>query len=95
MLLLLPTACSLMLLGGTANTIIQTVANERYRGRAISHYTQAFLGMMPWGSLMLGFLASRIGIGETVTLGGAVVMLSAALAWCRRPEHASVRTRRA
>jgi MFS family permease len=90
LLLLLPTACSLMLLGGTANTIIQTVANERYRGRAISHYTQAFLGMMPWGSLLLGFLASRIGIGESVTLGGAVVMFSAALAWRTRARRDAV-----
>jgi MFS family permease len=84
--LLLPTACSLMLLGGTTNTIVQISANERYRGRVISHYTQAFLGMMPWGSLLLGFLASRIGIGESVTLGGAVVLISAALAWFNRPE---------
>jgi len=84
--LLVPTACSLMLLGGTTNTIIQTAAEERYRGRVISHYTQAFLGMMPWGSLLLGFLASRIGIGESVTLGGAVVILSAMLAGFSRRE---------
>jgi predicted MFS family arabinose efflux permease len=82
--LLLPTACSLMLLGGTTNTIIQIAAAERYRGRVISHYTQSFLGMMPWGSLLLGYLASRIGIGESVTLGGAVVMASAVLAWFNR-----------
>ena len=84
-LLLLPTACSLMLLGGTTNTIIQIAADEHYRGRVISHYTQSFLGMMPWGSLLLGFLASRIGIGESVTIGGAVVMASAAFAWFIRP----------
>jgi MFS family permease len=84
-LLLLPTACSLMLLGGTTNTIIQIAADEHYRGRVISHYTQSFLGMMPWGSLLLGYLASRIGIGESVTLGGTVVVASAALAWFNRP----------
>ncbi|HEY1960827.1 MAG TPA: MFS transporter [Rhizomicrobium sp.] len=82
--LLLPTACSLMLLGGTTNTIIQIAAAEQYRGRVISHYTQSFLGMMPWGSLLLGYLASRIGIGESVTLGGTVVMASALLAWFNR-----------
>ena len=49
--LILPTAFSLMLLGGTTNTIIQLAASEHMRGRVISHYTQAFLGMMPWGSL--------------------------------------------
>jgi len=70
-----------MLLGGTTNTIIQTVAAEHYRGRVISHYTQSFLGMMPWGSLLLGFLATRIGIGESVLLGGAVVLAAASIAW--------------
>lgn len=84
-LVLLPTACSLMLLGGTTNTIIQTSAQERYRGRVISHYTQAFLGMMPWGSLLLGYLASRIGIGESVMLGGGMVLLSSAVAWFGKP----------
>lgn len=84
-LLLLPTACSLMLLGGTTNTIIQIAADENYRGRVISHYTQSFLGMMPWGSLLLGYLASRIGIAESVKLGGAVVAVSAAVAWVNNP----------
>ncbi|HTK79730.1 MAG TPA: MFS transporter [Rhizomicrobium sp.] len=83
-LLLLPTACSLMLLGGTTNTLIQIRADEHFRGRVISHYTQAFLGMMPWGSLLLGWLAGRIGIGETVTIGGGIVMASAALAYFNR-----------
>jgi predicted MFS family arabinose efflux permease len=80
-LLLLPTACSLMLLGGTTNTVIQLAAEEHMRGRVISHYTQSFLGMMPWGSLMLGSLAGRIGVADAVTFGGAVVLLSAAVAW--------------
>jgi len=94
-LLLLPTAFSLMLLGGTTNTIIQLVALERYRGRVISHYTQSFLGMMPWGSLMLGFLASRIGIGETVALGGAVVVIAATIAYFNRPRLSDARKRAA
>jgi MFS family permease len=76
-LLLLPTAASLMLLGGTTNTIIQMVAHENYRGRVISHYTQSFMGMMPWGSLLLGWLATRIGVTNAVSIGGAVVIAAA------------------
>jgi MFS family permease len=82
--LLLPTACSLMLLGGTTNTAIQLAAAEHMRGRVISHYTQSFLGMMPWGSLMLGALAGRVGVANAVTFGGAVVVISAAIAWFNR-----------
>jgi MFS family permease len=83
--LLLPTACSLMLLGGTTNTVIQLAAEEHMRGRVISHYTQSFLGMMPWGSLMLGALAGRVGVANAVTFGGAVVVISAAIAWFNSP----------
>jgi hypothetical protein len=79
--LILPTAFSLMMLGGTTNTVIQLAAAEHMRGRVISHYTQAFLGMMPWGSLMLGALAGRVGVGNAVTIGGAIVVASAAVAY--------------
>jgi len=83
-LLLLPTAASLMLLGGTTNTIVQMAAGEQFRGRAISHYTQSFLGMMPWGSLLLGWMAARFGVADAVTFGGLVVIASAVLAWFQR-----------
>jgi MFS family permease len=82
--LLLPTAFSLMMLGGTTNTIIQLAAEEHMRGRVISHYTQCFLGMMPWGSLLLGYIAGRIGVADAVTIGGSVVIVSAAIAWLNR-----------
>jgi MFS family permease len=84
LLLLLPTAASLMLLGGTTNTIIQMVAHENYRGRVISHYTQSFMGMMPWGSLLLGTLATKIGVTNAVSIGGAIVILGALVALFER-----------
>ena len=82
--LLLPTSCSLMLLGGTTNTIIQMTADENFRGRVISHYTQCFLGMMPWGSLMLGAIAGHLGVANAVTIGGCVVIAAASVAYFRR-----------
>ncbi|HEX4302940.1 MAG TPA: MFS transporter [Rhizomicrobium sp.] len=76
-LIVLPTSASLMLLGGTTNTIIQMAAAEDFRGRVISHYTQSFMGMMPWGALLLGAVASRYGVTDAISLGGVVVGLSA------------------
>ena len=90
MLLLLPTAFSLMLLGGSTNTILQTVSEDRMRGRVVAFYAMAFMGMMPWGSLLLGWLATRIGVGEGVTAGGAVVILSAGVAWLDRTERLGI-----
>lgn len=80
MLLLLPTAFSLMLLGGSTNTIIQLLSEDRMRGRIVALYAMAFMGMMPWGALILGTLASRWGVGNAVTIGGALVVLSAGYA---------------
>ncbi len=91
-LLLLPTAFSLMMLGGTTNTIIQLTANENMRGRVISHYTQSFLGMMPWGSLLLGYIAGRIGVANAVTIGGGAVIVAAAVAWFNRGGEARAQT---
>ena len=84
MALLLPTAFCLMLLGGSSNTILQTVAEDRMRGRVVAFYAMAFMGMMPWGSLLLGWLATRIGVGAAVTGGGIVVIASAVVAWFDR-----------
>jgi MFS family permease len=83
-LIALPTSAALMLLGGTTNTIIQLVAQERFRGRVISHYTQSFMGMMPWGALMLGAVAARFGVTDAISFGGIVVIASAAAAFVMR-----------
>ncbi len=88
LLLLLPTAASLMLLGGTTNTIIQMVAHENYRGRVISHYTQSFMGMMPWGALFLGTLATKVGVTNAVSVGGIIVILGAVIALFNRRANA-------
>jgi predicted MFS family arabinose efflux permease len=90
MALLLPTAFSLMLLGGSTNTIIQTEAGDHMRGRVVAFYAMAFMGMMPWGSLLLGSLADRVGVGGAVTLGGAAVIVSAGVAYLNRAPAPSV-----
>ena len=87
MALLLPTAFCLMLLGGSSNTILQTVSEDHMRGRVVAFYAMAFMGMMPWGSLLLGWLATRIGVSGAVTFGGAVVIVSAGVAFLDRSDR--------
>jgi MFS family permease len=61
-----------MLQGMTvSNTIIQTLVPEEYRGRVMSYYTAAFMGMAPFGSLLAGSLAHWIGAPRTVMLTGS------------------------
>lgn len=82
--ILLPTSACLMLLGGTTNTIIQIVAHTHFRGRVISHYTQSFLGMIPWGALLLGALAHSLGVTDAISIGGAAVIVGAVVAYMDR-----------
>lgn len=55
----------------SSNTVIQTLTAEDKRARVMSYYTIAFMGMMPFGSLLAGMLANRFGAPYTVIVTGA------------------------
>ncbi|MFH0986096.1 MAG: MFS transporter [Candidatus Omnitrophota bacterium] len=59
------------------NTILQTVVDEDKRGRVMALYTMAFMGTMPFGSLLAGVLATRIGAPHTLLIGGACCVVMA------------------
>jgi MFS family permease len=61
-----------------SNTVIQTIVSEDKRGRVMSYYTMAFVGMAPFGSLLAGSVAHAIGAPLTVILNGSAVLLGAA-----------------
>jgi MFS family permease len=70
-LLLLPVVGGgMMVETASTNTILQTIVEERMRGRVMSFYTMAFLGTAPLGSLIAGIAADRIGAPKTILLGG-------------------------
>jgi MFS family permease len=68
-----------------SNTIIQTIVSEDKRGRVMSYYTMAFMGMAPFGSLLAGSMANAVGAPWTVVFNGAVVVLGAAWFFTRLP----------
>ena len=68
-----------------SNTILQTVVEDRWRGRVMSFYSMAFVGTAPFGSLLAGSLAHHIGAPRTVMLGGIVCILGAAVFAARLP----------
>jgi len=68
-----------------SNTIIQTLVPEDKRGRVMSYYTMAFVGMAPFGSLLAGSLAHVIGAPWTVIVNGGAVLLGAAWFWTQLP----------
>jgi MFS family permease len=66
-----------MVLMAACNTLIQTIVEEDKRGRVMSIYTMAFVGLAPFGSLIAGLLAAKIGSSETVLISGILSILLA------------------
>ncbi len=67
----------------TSNTILQTLVDEKMRGRVMSYYTMAFVGMAPFGSLLAGALAHAIGAPRTVIISGVACILGSLWFWSR------------
>lgn len=77
MLLMLVTGYGMMQGLTASNTVIQTLVEEKMRGRVMSYYAVAFVGMAPFGSLLAGWMAHQIGAARTVQIDGLVCMLAA------------------
>ncbi len=75
LLMMLIIGCASILQIASSNTILQTIVEEDKRGRLMSLYTMAFLGILPFGNLAAGALASRIGAPNTVMIGGLFCIL--------------------
>jgi len=71
LLLMVFVGFGLMQAAAVSNTIIQSLVTEDKRARVMGYYTMAFFGAAPFGSLLAGMLAHRIGAPHTVIVTGA------------------------
>src|SRR5271170_5760850 len=58
------------------NTLVQMFVNDDLRGRVMSTYQLAAVGMAPIGALEVGYMGSHLGPTQAVLICGAVTMLS-------------------
>ncbi len=79
LLLLVVTGFGFMQQMASSNTILQTIVEDDKRGRVMSFYSMAFQGVAPFGSLIAGAVASRIGAPPTLMIGGSLCVAGAAL----------------
>jgi MFS family permease len=79
LLLLMLTGFGMMVHMASSNTILQTMVDDDKRGRVMSLYTMAFMGMAPFGSLAGGSLAGEIGAPYTLIIGGTSCILGSFL----------------
>lgn len=67
----------MMVTTASSNTLLQTIVDERMRGRVMSFYAMAFMGTAPFGSLMAGMLATHLGAPWTLAICGALCLVGA------------------
>ncbi len=94
-LLIVPVAgCALIVAFASANTVLQTLTDEDKRGRVMSFFTMAFIGMTPFGNLLAGALASHLqspagdpvaGAAHTILLAGIACLVAAGAFALRLP----------
>lgn len=65
----------MMLQMASINTILQTIVEEDKRGRVMSLFTMAFMGVSPVGSLGAGALTNHIGFANTVLVCGIYCLI--------------------
>jgi MFS family permease len=85
MMIMCVTGFSMIVEAAASNTILQTIVEEDKRGRIMSFYTMAFMGMMPFGSLLAGSLASKIGAPSTLLAGGLCCIAGSLLFFRKLP----------
>lgn len=85
MLLMLLTGFGMMVQMASSNTVLQTIVDDDKRGRVMSFYTMAFMGAVPFGSLLAGSFASRIGAPSTLMIGGVFCILGSVMFARRLP----------
>ena len=74
----------------SCNTLIQTLVDDDKRGRVMSFYTISFVGLGPFGSLLVGALAARFGAPAAVSINGVGCLAAAAIFWMWLPRFLSL-----
>jgi MFS family permease len=64
------------ILAASTNTLIQSQVSDALRGRVMSIFSTVFIGFMPIGSILSGYIADKIGVYNTVYILGSVSMVA-------------------
>ena len=72
---------------GATNTLIQMLSPDAVRGRAIAVYTMVAIGVVPAGSLILGAVASVIGLHAAFALAGAIRLICIVAGLRAQPDY--------
>ena len=60
----------------TTNTLIQLLVDDEYRGRVMGLHTVMFMGIAPFGSLLLGAMAEPLGPRAALLVSGCAPLVA-------------------
>lgn len=86
------TGSGVIVTAASCNTILQTIVPDDKRGRMVSFYIMALLGVAPVGNLFAGILARHIGASGTLFTGGALCTAAAVAFYFKLPMMRSALT---
>jgi sugar phosphate permease len=75
----------------TTNTLIQVLVPSRLRGRVLSLYLLASIGLIPIGNLVSGAIAEQVGVEVVLAGGGLITAAIAVLVALAEPRVARLR----
>jgi MFS family permease len=77
---------SMVVSGAISNTLMQTLAPDELRGRVVSVYTLAAVGLAPIGAVAAGAVSEKFNAPVALALGGAICLVGSLTAVLRTPE---------
>ena len=83
--ILIPVGFCMMLDMSASNTLIQAMVPDHLRGRVMAVYSMMFMGMAPFGALLGGAVADRMGAPIAVSMGAVACVGGAILFGMRLP----------
>ncbi|MBN1301508.1 MAG: MFS transporter [Melioribacteraceae bacterium] len=74
-----------------SNGLIQTIVDEKYRGRIMGIYSFTFLAFMPIGSLIIGLMADVLSTPDAVLFSSVLLLMIFILLRIRFPKISGIR----
>ncbi|RJQ55954.1 MAG: MFS transporter [Actinobacteria bacterium] len=82
-LLLVGVGGSFMFVTSSANTAIQSMVPGHIRGRIMALFVLSFMGLMPFSSLLGGFIAEHLGTSVAIGISGLALLAHGGLLYAR------------
>lgn len=80
------TGMAMMLQLASSNTMIQSTVDDDKRGRTLSFFNVSLLGVVPFGSLVMGYSAEHLGLQRALLINGIIMVIGASVFFFKKAQ---------